>query len=145
MERGSKMVLALVLAVTWTLACTPEDRREAEAEVQAAESELEAAGRQMGDELAEAGESVERRIERAGRRLEPFARDAEITASVKARLAADPDVNPFTIDVDTVDGRVTLNGTVRTDYQRQEAEDLARRTEGVVEVVNLLVVGSRGG
>lgn len=140
-----RIALALVLAAAVPLACTPEDRREAEAEAEEAERDLEAAGREVGEELTEAGEALERGIERADERLQPYVQDAEITAKIKAKLTADPEVNPLRIDVDTVDGRVTLNGKVRTERQREEAEALARGTEGVVEVVNLLEVGPRGG
>jgi osmotically-inducible protein OsmY len=139
------LVPILVLAAAFPLACTPEDRREAEAGAEEAGRDLEAAGRAAGDELSEAGEAVERGLERANRQLEPYARDVEITARVKTKLAADPEINPFRIDVDTVDGRVTLSGTVRTEHQVEEAEALARGTEGVSEVRNLLEVGPRGG
>jgi len=138
------IALALVLAAAH-LACTPEDRREAESEAEEAERDIEAAGRAVGEELEEAGEALERGLERANRRLEPYARDAEITAKVKAKLTADPEINPLRIDVDTLDGRVTLSGKVRTERQLEEAEALARGTEGVLEVVNLLEVGPRGG
>jgi hyperosmotically inducible protein len=139
------LVPVLVLAAAVPLACTPEDRREAEAGAEEAGRDLEAAGRAAGEELSEAGEAVERGLERANRQLEPYARDVEITAKVKTKLAADPEINPFRIDVDTVNGRVTLSGTVRTERQREEAETLARGTEGVSEVRNLLEVGPRGG
>ncbi len=67
--------------------------------------------------------------------------DVGITSKVKGRLIADPDVNPFKIDVDTVAGVVFLKGTVARELQRQEAEELARRTRGVRDVVNDLGVG----
>ena len=140
-----RIVFALALAAVLPLACTPDDRREAEAEAEEAERELEAAGREVGEELAEAGEQLEAGVERAGRELAPYARDAGITAKVKAKLTADPEINPLRIDVDTIDGRVTLSGKVRTERQREEAEQLARGTEGVLEVVNLIEVGPRGG
>lgn len=150
------LVPILALAAAVPLACTPEDRREAEAGAEEAGRDLEAAGRQAGEELSEAGraageelseagEAVGRGLERANRQLEPYARDAGITAKVKAKLTADPEINPLRIDVDTLDGRVTLSGKVRTEHQREEAESLARGTEGVLEVVNLLEVGPRGG
>lgn len=126
---GAVAVFTLLLAA----ACTPEAERETEENLE-----------QAGDDLQAAGESLQRGAEDMGRKLEPYARDAEITTRIKTKLTADPQVNPFTIDVDTVNGRVTLSGTVRTDEQREEAEKLARDTEGVTEVVNLLQVGERG-
>lgn len=144
-DNALALIPILALAAAVPLACTPEDRREAEAGAEEAGRDLEAAGRAAGEELSEAGEAVERGLERANRQLEPYARDVEITAKVKTKLAADPEINPFRIDVDTVNGRVTLSGTVRTERQREEAETLARGTEGVSEVRNLLEVGPRGG
>lgn len=68
-------------------------------------------------------------------------KDSEITASVKTRLAADPDVAAINIDVDTLEGVVTLSGRVKTQDERAEAEELARGTEHVKRVINNLKVG----
>lgn len=69
--------------------------------------------------------------------------DAAITASVKAKLAADGDINPFNIDVDTNEGVVTLQGRVERAEARSKAEELARGTDGVRRVINLIEVGDR--
>ncbi len=69
--------------------------------------------------------------------------DAAVTAAVKTRIAADPDLNPFEIDVDTLEGVVTLRGLVETDHQREEAGEVARRTQGVQEVDNQLGLGDK--
>jgi osmotically-inducible protein OsmY len=70
--------------------------------------------------------------------------DAAITAAVKAKLATDGDINPFNIDVDTNEGVVTLQGRVEKEAARSKAEELARETDGVKRVVNLVKVGDRG-
>lgn len=68
--------------------------------------------------------------------------DAAITSKIKTKLAADPELNPFNIDVDTSNGRVTLSGRVRSEAAKAEAEKLARDTKGVVSVTNeIKVVG----
>jgi hyperosmotically inducible periplasmic protein len=67
--------------------------------------------------------------------------DAAITAAVKAKLAADGDINPFNIDVDTNEGVVTLQGRVEKEEARTKAEQLARGTDGVRRVINLVKVG----
>jgi hyperosmotically inducible protein len=67
--------------------------------------------------------------------------DAWITSKVTAKLTADPEVNPFEIDVDTTDGVVRLSGMVETETQRAEAAELARATEGVVRVINDIALG----
>jgi hypothetical protein len=150
---GSSLLSLLIgaLALGGAVACTPEAEEDTERAAERSEEALEEAGRdaqelgrEVGDELAEAGDALQRGAKRVGEELEPYARDAEITAKIKSKLTADPEVNPFTIDVDTVNGRVTLNGVVRTEGQREEAEKHARNTEGVVEVENLLEVGVRG-
>ena len=68
--------------------------------------------------------------------------DAEITASVKTKLAADPEVKAHEIDVDTIDGEVRLSGIVDDAATRAEAEKQARGTDGVRRVKNELEVGS---
>ena len=70
--------------------------------------------------------------------------DAAITAAVKAKLAADGDINPFNIDVDTNEGVVTLQGRVEKEEARAKAEQHARETDGVKRVVNLVKVGGNG-
>lgn len=69
--------------------------------------------------------------------------DAAITAAVKAKLAADGDINPFNIDVDTNEGVVTLQGRVAKEEARSKAEQLARETDGVKRVINLVKVGDK--
>jgi hyperosmotically inducible periplasmic protein len=69
--------------------------------------------------------------------------DATITAAVKAKLAADGDINPFNIDVDTNGGVVTLQGRVAKAEARSKAEEHARNTEGVKRVINLISVGDQ--
>jgi osmotically-inducible protein OsmY len=68
-------------------------------------------------------------------------RDAEITSKIKAKMAASGEVNPFNIDVDTNEGQVTLQGRVAKESSKTEAERLARDTEGVRGVINLIKVG----
>jgi osmotically-inducible protein OsmY len=70
--------------------------------------------------------------------------DATITASVKTKFAADTDVAAHNIDVDTVEGVVTLTGKVDTWDEKREAEAIARDTDGVRRVVNNLTVEKTG-
>ena len=60
--------------------------------------------------------------------------DATINSKVKATLAADDLVKARNIDVDTVRGVVTLNGTVNSAAEKSQAISLARKVEGVREV-----------
>lgn len=70
--------------------------------------------------------------------------DGVIVTKVKAKLAADGDINPFNIDVDSNDGVVTLQGTVAKDSARSGAERHARDTDGVRRVINLIKVEPSG-
>ena len=71
--------------------------------------------------------------------------DSWITMKIQAKYFLDADVKGRQIDVDTRSGVVTLKGTVSNDQQKQEAEQIARETEGVKRVVNQLVVGTAEG
>jgi osmotically-inducible protein OsmY len=64
------------------------------------------------------------------------ATDAWLVTKVKSKLLADPQVNSFNIDVDALDGQVTLSGVVTAERARQEAERIAKATEGVKLVRN---------
>jgi osmotically-inducible protein OsmY len=56
----------------------------------------------------------------------------------------DDEVKGHEINVTTNNGVVTLEGMVDTAQQKQEAELIARETEGVSRVVNQLTVGTQG-
>jgi hyperosmotically inducible protein len=68
--------------------------------------------------------------------------DTTITTKIKAKITGDPDLNPFNINVDTKDGVVTLRGTVKSEDSKAEAERIAKDTEGVLRVQNMLEVES---
>jgi hyperosmotically inducible protein len=65
--------------------------------------------------------------------------DALVTTKIKASFAADAQVSALAIDVDTVNGVVTLTGVVESESARQRAIQLAQETEGVqrVDATNL--------
>lgn len=158
-----KMIAVLAVLALMPLAACDQDGREAvqterDAEGKAqihidgdeVESELEQAGEQLergADQVQRGAEQVGATLERGAERIEaevgPVLDDASITAKIKAKLIADPEINSFHIDVDTVDGRVALNGKVASAEQRAEAEDLARGTVGVRQVVNLIQVAGQ--
>ncbi len=78
-----------------------------------------------------------RSTETAGSQLS----DAALTSKVKARLAADPEVNPFEIDVDSDNGVVRLSGTVDNERARDQAVTVASRTSGVRDVIDDIEIG----
>ncbi|HEV8628997.1 MAG TPA: BON domain-containing protein [Thermoanaerobaculia bacterium] len=100
--------------------------------------------RQIAEDEARSVEGVARVIndirvgdQSAGQMLD----DGAITAKVKAKLAASAEMNPFNVDVSTSQGVVSLVGRVKTQAQKDEAERIARSTDGVRDVRNLLKVG----
>ena len=66
--------------------------------------------------------------------------DATTTASVKSALALTKGVKALDIDVSTRWGTVTLSGVVASKTEKQLAEEVARKTDGVKEVDNNLQV-----
>src|SRR5262249_31545987 len=66
--------------------------------------------------------------------------DPWITTKVKMALLMADDVPSTAINVDTVDGRVTLHGVVASDAEKAGAEKAARSVDGVRTVQNLLQI-----
>jgi osmotically-inducible protein OsmY len=91
-------------------------------------------------DVAENGKVVRQRVRELGDAVVDATADARITAAVKARLAADPELSVLDISVDSTAGRVTLAGTVATPDLIGKAMVLALDTEGVRTVVSTLQV-----
>lgn len=66
--------------------------------------------------------------------------DAWITAKTKTALLTAENVPATSINVDTVDGTVTLHGTVNSTEEKARAEQEARKVSGVKNVRNLIRV-----
>ena len=66
--------------------------------------------------------------------------DAMLTARIKARMTADGRISPSRVDVDTLNGDVTLRGEVPTQEEKDAAEEVARKVEGVRSVSNQVIV-----
>lgn len=126
--------------------------------VDQAEKSFDQAGQQIKEGAQQAGEKIQQGAEQAGAALQRGAEqvqkevgpevrevldDATVTAKIKAKLVADPEVAALHIDVDTVDGVVTLNGKVASADQKAEAEKLASHTEGVKQINNLIQVAGQ--
>ena len=134
------------------------DGEQVDKNLEQAEESFDRAGEQIKEGAQEAGEAIGRGAEQVGDAVQRGAEqvqaevgpvvqevldDASVTAKIKAKLIADPEVAGSHIDVDTVDGQVTLNGKVASEDQRAEAEKLATRTEGVKSVTNLIQVAGQ--
>jgi osmotically-inducible protein OsmY len=66
--------------------------------------------------------------------------DAWITTKAKIALLTTDGVSATAVNVDTVDGRVTLHGKVQSEAEKQKAGQAAAKVEGATDVRNLLQV-----
>ena len=71
--------------------------------------------------------------------------DAWITTKTKLVLLTTEGVSGTAIHVDTILGKVTLHGKVRTAEEKVKAESIARKIDGVLEVRNLLQIVTQQG
>lgn len=100
----------------------------------------ESAMNNAGTKMEQGAASVEASAKNAGATAMAAIDDATITAEVKAGLAKDADLSALKINVDTVGGKVTLNGPAPTTVARDRAETIAKAVNGVTSVNNQLVV-----
>lgn len=106
----------------------------------AAGENIKEGAEKAGDAIANGTEAAGDKMREGADKMAAASDDAAITAKVKEKLIADPEVGGLKIHVDTTAGRVTLTGTAETAYQKGEAGKLARHTDGVREVVNNIEV-----
>lgn len=69
--------------------------------------------------------------------------DSWITTQVKSKLWKDDQVSGFAIKVETVNGKVYLQGIVNNFMQRQRAKDLTKSIRGVTAVIDLMQVAQK--
>jgi hyperosmotically inducible periplasmic protein len=69
--------------------------------------------------------------------------NARITSEVKLKFAADDTVKALNIDVDTNNGVVTLNGTVNSKKELNQAVQLAKSVDGVKHVKSNLTISQQ--
>ena len=90
------------------------------------------------DRARQAGARIGEGVAEGTNRAERLTRDAGLTAKITSKMALDDLVKARTINVDTADGAVTLRGSVESAAERDRAVRLARETEGVTSVTDLL-------
>jgi hyperosmotically inducible protein len=69
--------------------------------------------------------------------------DSTITTRINKAMIKDDLVKAHHIDVDTVDGHVTLSGLAKTDAELRRAVQIAKQEDGVKSVRNNLQVGEK--
>ena len=112
------------------------------------ENKLDATGNYISDKAHEGADAVKDSAhdskvatENAASKTGDVITDAAITSEVKTKFLADTAVSGLKIDVDTKDGVVTLNGTVKSNAEANKAVAIARQSAGVKRVVNNMHVG----
>jgi osmotically-inducible protein OsmY len=88
------------------------------------------------EQAKEERERAKANKETVGQSLE----DAWIHTKIVAKLIGDSNTPERKINVDVVDGAVTLRGTVETAEAKSEAERISKETDGVKKVTNQLKV-----
>ncbi len=116
-------------AVEKTEQAAADARVKAESAMQSAETKMEQGAANAEATAKDAANTAKGAID-----------DATITAQVNAGLAKDPDLSALKINVDTVNGRVTMNGPAPSTVARDRAETIAKSVTGVTSVNNQLVV-----
>ena len=89
-----------------------------------------------GATIVTTGCSVIREQETVG----AYVDDAGITTAVKAKFVEDKTVDAGAIKVETLNGAVALSGFAKSNAEKALAENIARNTKGVRQVLNHLTV-----
>jgi osmotically-inducible protein OsmY len=94
---------------------------------------------QAGKKVDQTFDKFENKLTEQGAKSAQVFDDAEITTRVKAEYLGEPGLKSMQIRVDTVNGVVTLTGTVDSKSNSEKAEALAKAISGVKEVNNQLI------
>jgi hyperosmotically inducible periplasmic protein len=133
------------LAVTALAACDRSgDDRTAGERVDSAIAKTERKAEEVAQDTKSAAANVNEATQRAANDVSDKVKDAAITTAVNAKLAQDKSLSALRIDVDTVNGRVSLRGEAPDPAARERATTLASAVDGVVSVDNQLVVSGKG-
>jgi hyperosmotically inducible protein len=77
------------------------------------------------------------------RKTDRMVDDSTITSRINTAMVKDDLVKAHQVDVDTVDGHVTLTGVVKTAEEAKQAVQIARQEPGVKSVRNNLQIGEK--
>jgi hyperosmotically inducible periplasmic protein len=139
--------LATTLVLTLTIAAGCDSRQDDGRTVgQQVDKAVEATRNAAAEVQANAARGLDQAANAAQETSKELARradDAAITAAINAQLAKDPELAALDIDVDTREGRVSLQGVTPSDAARQRAQAIAQKEKGVTAVDNQLSVQVR--
>jgi osmotically-inducible protein OsmY len=120
---------------------TPRPSAEVGEDLRDLGQEAREGARSLGAEAREGARSLgaeaREKLTEAGHEL----RDAKVSTSVKTALGLNRSLRPYSIDVTTENGAVTLTGRVANEEERARAEAVAAAVPDVRQVVNRIQVG----
>jgi len=144
----SKAFVSLVLATLVVgVSCTSKDKEQARQSVQDLEDKTKEAAKDAADKTKEVATDVATDVANKSKQVVSATgeaiTDGWITTKVKAKFADDKLLKDSKIDIDTSERVVTLKGTVASEDARKSAVTIAGGTEGVVRVVDQIVVKAK--
>ena len=144
----SKAFASLVLATLFAGAsCSSKDKEQARQSVQDLEDKTKEAAKDAADKTKEVATDVATDVANKSKQVVSATgeaiTDGWITTKVKAKFADDKLLKDSKIDIDTSERVVTLKGTVASEDARKSAVTIAGGTEGVVRVVDQIVVKAK--
>ena len=134
-----KLIGIAALLAVGLAACDKPEPGPAETAGKKIDQSVDAAGKKIGDAVEDAGEKIDEQGAKAGVAID----DAAITSKVKASIFAEPGLKTLQISVNTINGEVTLSGSVDSRSSSDRAKELAGAVAGVKDVENQLVVKSK--
>ena len=148
MIRGLLKLILLVIVVVavgmfflgWNLNDRDPDVVETREAVGEAGAAVGTAGQTAAARGREAGAEIGERAGQAAAEAQRALGDGALTAKIKAKMGLDDSVKALNLNVDTVNGVVTVKGVARSEAEKQRALQLARETEGVKQVVDQVTV-----
>jgi hyperosmotically inducible protein len=92
--------------------------------------------------MGASGESAGSSIGQDNRDPAQISADDRISTTIRSKFAADADLGPLRLRVETRNGVVTLRGAVRSFTQRDRAVRIATDVSGVVRVDNQISINT---
>lgn len=129
-----KLIGVSVLIVVGLAACDKPGPAET------AGKKIDQAAEQAREKISETADNASEKMAQQSNKAGVAMEDTEITAKVKAAIFAEPGLKTLQISVDTVNGVVTLSGSVDSLASSNSAKALAGAVSGVTKVENRLAL-----
>jgi hyperosmotically inducible periplasmic protein len=141
------ILLGIIIAVVAVMLLSRDPNRSGvhQDDLSRAGEQLREGAREVADGVRDGVDRIDtdrirENVEEGGRRIADASANAIITGKIKAQYAADSRVSALRIDVDTVDGVVTLSGKVSSQEEADRAVEVARGVKGVKDVISVLQI-----